>query len=67
MRTVPLGIETDPFRIPNDPAKQGVMVDWLKANIGSKEDQGNTRVWVRLPDGKSVSLSPQQIRNLRSQ
>jgi len=67
MRTVPLGIQNDPFVIPADLQKERVMVDWLKANIGSKEDQGNTRVWVRLPDGKSVSLSPQQIRNLRSQ
>lgn len=67
MRTVPLGIETDPFRIPNDPAKQGVMVNWLKANIGSKEDQGNTRVWVKFPTGQSVSLSPQQIRDLKIQ
>ena len=67
MRTVPLGIQNDPFVIPADPQKEGVMVNWLKANIGSKEDQGNTRVWVKFPTGQSISLSPQQIRNLRSQ
>ena len=67
MKTVPLGIQNDPFVIPADPQKQGVMVDWLKANIGSKEDQGNTRVWVKLPGSQPVSLSPQQIRDLRIQ
>ena len=67
MKTVPLGIQNDPFVIPADPKKERVMVDWLKANIGSKEDQGNTRVWVKFPDGQSVSLSPQQIRDLRIQ
>lgn len=64
MRTVPLGIQNDPFVIPADPQKQGVMVDWLKANIGSREDQ--SRVWVKLPGSQSVSLSPQQIRDLRT-
>ena len=67
MKTVPLGIQNDPFVIPADPQKERVMVDWLKANIGSKEDQGNTRVWVKLPGSQPVSLSPQQIRDLRIQ
>jgi hypothetical protein len=65
MRTPNLGIEADPFRIPSDPQKEGVMVNWLKANIGSREDQ--SRVWVKFPTGQSISLSPQQIRDLRSQ
>ena len=65
MRTVPLGIQNDPFVIPADPQKEGVMVNWLKANIGSREDQ--SRVWVKFPTGQSVSLSPQQIRNLKIQ
>lgn len=65
MRTPNLGIEADPFRIPSDPQKEGVMVNWLKANIGSREDK--SRVWVKFPTGQSVSLSPQQIRDLRSQ
>ena len=62
MKTVPLGIQNDPFVIPADPKKEAVMVNWLKANMGSREDQ--SRVWVKFPDGRSVSLSPQQIRNL---
>jgi len=65
MRTVPLGIQNDPFVIPADPQKEGVMVNWLKANIGSREDQ--SRVWVKFPTGQSVSLSPQQIRDLKIQ
>ena len=65
MRTPNLGIEADPFRIPADPERQGVMVNWLKANMGSREDQ--SRVWVKFPTGQSVSLSPQQIRDLKIQ
>ena len=65
MKTVPLGIQNDPFVIPADPKKEAVMVNWLKANIGSREDQ--SRVWVKLPGSQPVSLSPQQIRDLTIQ
>ena len=65
MKTVPLGIQNDPFVIPADPKKEAVMVNWLKANIGSREDQ--SRVWVKLPGSQPVSLSPQQIRDLSIQ
>jgi hypothetical protein len=66
MKTPNTGTQNDPFSISSDPREQKIMFNFLGSTIGRVQDP-KASVFLRTPDGKVMSYSPTQLRQLAGQ